>query len=63
MDGHMDRLVLLSMCFEGNGKKTDEQIHKQKNRKTHIQMYRQTKGQTDGQTSFTEHKCVLKEML
>ncbi len=35
------------MCFEGNVKKPDEQIHKYKNRKTHTQMYRLTKGQMD----------------
>ncbi len=44
-------------------KKPDEQIHKQKNRKKHIQMYRQTKGQMYGWTSFTEHKCILRELF
>jgi hypothetical protein len=35
------------MCFEGNVKKINKQLNKQKNRKTHTQMYRLTKGKMD----------------
>ncbi len=63
MDGHMDRLVLLSInLLWGKCQKarwTDTQIKKQNDTYTDIQTDKRTDGQIDERPSFTEHKCVF----